>query len=337
MGNTFCPDIEDGEEDEYGPPDPITGIKRLKKKKVDGVAPGPTSPSAHNKHGSGGGGGGVPTAAAASAGGGGASGAPKAQSIPAKKLGYLLEEEVPLRQSVLWDLQRSFYDEMNINCWSKAVVPNFVTSNAFVARSYAKVILEFMRDWIKNPYIYVDRKETPGDKGADKTGATGGGGDKDATGTSTSSGSGGAAEKDSEGGGEGKPRRPGGVSRHSKGRKRARARRGKRRMRVVDPGKPFYIVEVGAGAGKLAYLIVRRLLTLVDEGFLPSTLLPCPDPGTPHQFPRNRPRFCYARRRTFLPNTSRLQRHESAACVAQNLIVGRCSGGVAIPPYYYGR
>ena len=31
----------------------------------------------------------------------------------------------------------------------------------------------------------------------------------------------------------------------------------------------------------------------LPPGFLPSTLLPCPDPGTPHQFPRNRPRFCY--------------------------------------------
>ena len=222
-------------------PDPITGVTPYRpRKNKNGMAPGPESGSTLVPEL------GVPTASL--------SGAPKTQAItvPPKKLGYLLEDEVPLRQSVLWDLQRSFYDEMNINCWSKAVVPNFVTSNAFVARTYAKVILEFMRDWIKNPYIYVDRKETDKDaKDKDKDGNDGG------------------EDGDKADGGSPK-KRVGGVSRHSKGKKRRSARsRHKRRKRVVDPGKPFYIIEVGAGAGKLAYLIVRRLLTLVDEGKFP--------------------------------------------------------------------
>ena len=35
-----------------------------------------------------------------------------------------------LRESLLWELQTSFYEQNNIRCWSEAIVPNYVTSNA---------------------------------------------------------------------------------------------------------------------------------------------------------------------------------------------------------------
>lgn len=58
----------------------------------------------------------------------------------------LLEGPTPLRDSMLWNLQRKFYDEVNIKAWSQSIVPNFVTSNAFIARTYSNVVLGLMRD-----------------------------------------------------------------------------------------------------------------------------------------------------------------------------------------------
>ncbi len=43
--------------------------------------------------------------------------------------------------------QASFYDKVAIRCWSEAIVPNFVTSNAFIANCYARNMLAFIRDW----------------------------------------------------------------------------------------------------------------------------------------------------------------------------------------------
>jgi hypothetical protein len=60
---------------------------------------------------------------------------------------HVLDERKPLRDSILWRLQASFYDRINIRCWSDAIVPNFVTSNAFIANCYARNILAFVRDW----------------------------------------------------------------------------------------------------------------------------------------------------------------------------------------------
>ena len=59
----------------------------------------------------------------------------------------VLETGVPLRDSVLWKLQSSFYDTVSVDAWAKAIVPNFVSSNSFLAKSYARMVLGFARDW----------------------------------------------------------------------------------------------------------------------------------------------------------------------------------------------
>jgi len=41
--------------------------------------------------------------------------------------------------SHLWKLMMSFYDRKGIDSWSQGVVPHFITCNAFIGRSYAKV------------------------------------------------------------------------------------------------------------------------------------------------------------------------------------------------------
>ena len=59
----------------------------------------------------------------------------------------VLQEKAPLPESVLWKLQDSFYDKVNIKAWANAIVPNFVTSNCFIANCYARNIVGYVRDW----------------------------------------------------------------------------------------------------------------------------------------------------------------------------------------------
>ena len=116
-------------------------------------------------------------------------------SIPASQAEGLFELQgaKPLRESVLWQLQSAFYREKAVAAWKLSLVPNFVTSNSFVAACYARIILAYIRDWfLRHP----DAK----------------------------------------------------------------------------PGQRINIVEVGAGHGKLSFLIVRELLAMRDQW---------PDPTTP--------------------------------------------------------
>lgn len=101
---------------------------------------------------------------------------------------------MPLRSSLIWRLQRAFYDDRGLTAWSDAVVPNFVTSNSFIAGAYARVVLGLLQD------VY---------------GAAG-------------------------------SRNP-----------------------ATDYAQPVYIVELGAGHGKLGYLVVEALLRY--RAFFPAT------------------------------------------------------------------
>eukprot|EP01138_Halocafeteria_seosinensis_P010471 gb/GECG01010691.1/.p1 GENE.gb/GECG01010691.1/~~gb/GECG01010691.1/.p1 ORF type:complete len:620 (+),score=83.99 gb/GECG01010691.1/:1-1860(+) len=97
---------------------------------------------------------------------------------------YPLDAKNPtsrLSDSILWRLQRMFYETKGTQPWKDGTVPNFVTSNACIASSYAKVIMGLLRD------IYVH---------------------------------------------------------HTAG----------------NAAEPLYIIETGAGHGKLAYLIIESLL-----------------------------------------------------------------------------
>jgi hypothetical protein len=117
----------------------------------------------------------------------------------------LIEDARPLRDSGLWRLNRAFYEAQGLRAWSSSVVPHFVTSNAAVAKAYARVVLGVLRD------TYA----------------------------------GGAGERGPA---------PG-----------------------ADPAKPVYIVELGAGHGKLGYLIVETLLRY--RSFYPPHGVPGPDSG----------------------------------------------------------
>jgi hypothetical protein len=49
-------------------------------------------------------------------------------------------------QCPLWQLQRQYFKEANIKAWKEGDVPHYITSNPYMAETYAKVLLGFFRD-----------------------------------------------------------------------------------------------------------------------------------------------------------------------------------------------
>ena len=93
--------------------------------------------------------------------------------------------------------------QVNIRAWSEAVVPNFVTSNCFIAGCYARNILSFICDWYKTCVVRVARVLARAWVSLTRTTREG-----------------------------------------------------------ADKSQPVHIVEVGAGHGKMAFLMVTKLLEL---------------------------------------------------------------------------
>src|SRR5713226_5804863 len=59
---------------------------------------------------------------------------------------YVLESAVPLAQSLVWRLQRTFYGDQGIAAWSRSHVPQSVTTSPIIARAYARIVFGFWRD-----------------------------------------------------------------------------------------------------------------------------------------------------------------------------------------------
>ncbi|MFC4273225.1 hypothetical protein GQF03_08545 [Sneathiella chungangensis] len=57
------------------------------------------------------------------------------------------ENFLPLSRSPIWELQRSYYENLGIDAWQPNMVPNYVTTNPFIARAYGKVIEGFLEDF----------------------------------------------------------------------------------------------------------------------------------------------------------------------------------------------
>ena len=57
---------------------------------------------------------------------------------------HILESNIPLKESQLWEAQRDFFDKQGIHAWKQ--VPFFVTSNTFIAERYARLILAYLQD-----------------------------------------------------------------------------------------------------------------------------------------------------------------------------------------------
>ncbi|CAM9892816.1 unnamed protein product [Scytosiphon promiscuus] len=69
----------------------------------------------------------------------------------------VIDEDKRFSETVLWKLQREFYEKNEVKCWQECVVPNFVTSNCFIAQAYARSIASFLRDHLGRRVLYASR------------------------------------------------------------------------------------------------------------------------------------------------------------------------------------
>lgn len=59
---------------------------------------------------------------------------------------YVIDEGQPLSRSLLWTIQRRYYEDQGIEAWRTNIVPSYITSNPFIALSYARVVMGYLRD-----------------------------------------------------------------------------------------------------------------------------------------------------------------------------------------------
>lgn len=78
-----------------------------------------------------------------------------------EKTDTVLEDKKPLSQSMLWKLQEDFFSSQGPDAWIKGIVPQYVTTNPFIANIYAKTVFGYCRDYVKrgdidkNAAIYI--------------------------------------------------------------------------------------------------------------------------------------------------------------------------------------
>lgn len=58
----------------------------------------------------------------------------------------IVEDYTPFEESVLWQLQRSYFEEAGVTAWSEGTVPHYVTSNSYIAWSYVSMVLALQQD-----------------------------------------------------------------------------------------------------------------------------------------------------------------------------------------------
>jgi tetratricopeptide (TPR) repeat protein len=79
-----------------------------------------------------------------------------------------IEKKQRFSQSSIWTAQREYYDREGIDAWTSDV-PFYVTSNPFIANSYANVAIRFIQDWtrqhpdsIADPFYFIELGTGPG-------------------------------------------------------------------------------------------------------------------------------------------------------------------------------
>ncbi len=58
----------------------------------------------------------------------------------------MIDSDKPLSRSLLWDIQRRYFEDQGIEAWRGNIVPSYITSNPHIAHSYARVVIGYLRD-----------------------------------------------------------------------------------------------------------------------------------------------------------------------------------------------
>lgn len=59
---------------------------------------------------------------------------------------YVLEDNKRLSESVIWQVQRDYFQSAGVDAWRQGTVPHYITSNPTMARTYAEIVFGFFRD-----------------------------------------------------------------------------------------------------------------------------------------------------------------------------------------------
>ncbi|MDA9773814.1 SAM-dependent methyltransferase [Saprospiraceae bacterium] len=59
---------------------------------------------------------------------------------------FEVESVKPFSESLFWQFNRDFYQELGISAWSDNIVPHHMTSNSMVGKTYAELIFGILRD-----------------------------------------------------------------------------------------------------------------------------------------------------------------------------------------------
>ncbi|WP_160686908.1 tetratricopeptide repeat protein [Clostridium sp. C2-6-12] len=70
--------------------------------------------------------------------------------------GVIVEAEKPLSQSMLWKLQTDFFANQGPEAWIKGIVPQYITTNPYIANQYAKTVFGYLRDYAARENIDKD-------------------------------------------------------------------------------------------------------------------------------------------------------------------------------------
>lgn len=68
--------------------------------------------------------------------------------VDEKQVSSVIEDNQRFSKSKLWKLQHRFFNQKGIKSWSKAMVPHYITSNPYIAQTYAKIVFAWLRDVI---------------------------------------------------------------------------------------------------------------------------------------------------------------------------------------------
>lgn len=60
-----------------------------------------------------------------------------------------LQEFKRFSESIMWKLMMDFYSSSGKDAWSKEIVPSFITSNCYIAKSYARLLAGYIQDLVR--------------------------------------------------------------------------------------------------------------------------------------------------------------------------------------------
>ncbi|CAM9373962.1 unnamed protein product, partial [Phaeothamnion confervicola] len=182
----------------------------------------------------------------------------------------VLDDKARFSETVLWQLQRAYYEQNAVKCWQECVVPNFVTSNGFIAHGYARTIVGFLRDYLGGAPSPDDDDD---DYGSDCDDEEAGGNSSGNAAAEAAGFENGHREGNNSSDGTVLPKINGVESAAGDETPSARTATGSIGSADGDSDRdaedePVYIIELGAGSAKLSYVLVQKLLRL--EKYLPS-------------------------------------------------------------------